>query len=335
MALDANFEVTLDGLSQESLAAFDNDDLSWRDSQDGLVDEPTGAEESTETPTGKPSSTRDEKGRFVKQQAEGETPEQATETPTEAAPATSATTPFPSSWKRELASHWETLPEDVRQEVARRESNFHEELGKYRQATDYASQWLPIRDRLLDLRNAFGSEVEGVKKMMELSDFAGQNPREFIAWFCQSKGLDPATVLTEATQTVQQYDPRVPQLQGELENLKRVAAEEAAARQRAIDEQAVRQVEEFGRDKPDFQQLRGEMAALIQAGLAQDLESAYVKARAWYQSAPGNQVSAQQPQEPAPSPTEVNVPKTGAPPQVKKRRGNMDSTLRELAERLF
>lgn len=340
--LDSVLSETFDGLSDGAKAAFDNTDLSFLDNDPdyrGPVEEP---EEAAEVPEETKASNRDEKGRFKPKEAPAEEAP-ATEPPAEeqpAEPVVEPETPFPSSWKREHEEAWKALPPAVRQEVARRESDFHAELGKYKQATEYASQWVPIADQLIELRNTFGSEVQGVQKLLELSDFAGKNPREFVAWFCSAQGLDPSTVLQEAAKTVASQDPRVPQLQQELQALKQRAAEEEAARQRQINEQAVNAVEQFRQGKPDFDSLRSTMAQLVQAGIATDIETAYAKARALTQAANASSTPAPQATpavtEPPPKPTEVNVPRTGAPPRpTGRRKGSMDDTLRELGERLF
>jgi predicted flap endonuclease-1-like 5' DNA nuclease len=82
------------------------------------------------------------------------------------------------------------------------------------------------------------------------------------------------------------------------------------------------------------------MASLLSAGIATDLEDAYQKARNMMGHAEKAKVDEQvaakmKAAEQAKAKAEVNVPKAGRDAKPGKRKGTMDDTLKEIADKLF
>lgn len=313
------------------------EDIRAEVEDDSLPSEGNFEDDSESNATDKGSS-RDERGRFAPKSAEQ--PEGA---PAAAAPPPETPDPtseFPNSWKRELAEKWGTLDPDVRAEIHRREQNFHSELGKYRQAVDYAQKWADNFDVVQRLRADFGDEALGVKKLLELSDFAGNNPQEFIAWFAQVNNVDlPAEFLNQPrAPRPPGLDPAILAMQRELHELKTARQQELQFAQQQQNSEAVRLVTEFGKDKADFAALRPMMAELLGKGLAANLEDAYNKARAL--TAPPVDVEAEvekrlKEREAKKAAKRVNLPRSGSDERQVSRKRTMEDTLRELSNKLF
>lgn len=281
--------------------------------------------------------SRDERGRFAPKSAEQPEGEPAA-APTPETP--DPTSEFPSSWKRDLAEKWGTLDPAVKAEVHRREQCFHSELGRYRQAVDYAQKWADNSDVVQRLRADFGDETLGVKKLLELSDFAGNNPQEFIAWFAQVNNVDlPAEFLNQPrAPRPPGLDPQILAMQKELHELRTARQQELAFAQQQQNSEAVRLVQEFGKDKADFATLRPTMAELLGKGLAANLEDAYNKARALTQ--PPVDVEAEvekrlKEREAKQAAKRVNLPRSGSDERQVSRKRSMEDTLRELSNKLF
>jgi hypothetical protein len=228
----------------------------------------------------------------------------------------------------------------VRAEIHRREQNFHGELGRYRQAVDYAQKWADNSDVVQRLRADFGDETLGVKKLLELSDFAGQNPQDFITWFAQVNNIDLPAEFLNRPQAPRPagLDPQILAMQKELHELKTARQQELQFAQQQQNSEAVRLVTEFGKDKADFAQLRPTMAELLTKGFANGLEDAYNKARAL--TAPPVDVEAEvtrrlKESESKQAARKVNLPRTGSDERQVTRKRSMEDTLRELSNKLF
>ena len=320
-------EESYNGLSEDIRADVEEDAL------------PTEGNFSDEDESMASDRSRDERGRFAaKQAAEADEGAPAAAAPTPEMP--DPTSEFPNSWKRELAEKWGTLDPAVRAEIHRREQNFHGELGRYRQAVDYAQKWADNSDVVQRLRNDFGDETLGVKKLLELSDFAGQNPQDFIAWFAQVNNIDLPAEFLNRPQAPRPagLDPQILAMQRELHELKTARQQELQFAQQQQNSEAVRLVTEFGKDKADFAQLRPTMAELLAKGFANGLEDAYTKARALTQ--PQVDVEAEvarrlKESESKQAARKVNLPRTGSDERQVTRKRSMEDTLRELSNKLF
>lgn len=137
--------------------------------------------------------------------------------------------------------------------------------------------------------------AQALDRLMAISDFASQRPAEFVAWFAKENKVDLAALAPKpvAPEEDEYVDPQVKALRDEIAALKAGQEEvrngfktreqqeaEAAQRQR---EQVLRDFEvatdEKGAPKhPYFRQVAPVMGALIQAGRAADMETAYAMA---------------------------------------------------------
>lgn len=291
---------------------------------------------SDEEPETKPVD-RDQQGRFA---AKSEEKEVSTETPPDEQqeqPAIKA----PSSWKKELQEKFGTLPPEVQAEVNRREEDFHRGIAQYKQAADWASQFAPIANDLGYLKQSYGNEVQAIGELVKLERFANSDPIGFIKHFAQSRGIPLDGSLPQQDPTISALRQQVEQLTGYVQN-------ERMTKEQREQQEALQHIEQF-RQSPEaahFDVLRNDMAALLQAGLANDIKSAYEKAL-WQrpdlrQSLISQQIAAEQEKarneaknkaDAAKKASAVNISKRGQLP-TKQADDNLDDILAREAERL-
>lgn len=181
----------------------------------------------------------------------------------------------PSSWKKELQEKFTTLAPEFQAEILRREDDFHKGIESYKQAADWTKQFEPIVDTIQSLRTEYGNEAKGIKYLHDLSQFADKDPIGFIREFAQSRGIS-----LDGTNIHAQDNPIINQLKQQVEQLSGyVGSQQQQEQQRSIDE-ASKAIEAF-KAKPEaahFEALKADMAAILQAGLAESIEDAYDQA---------------------------------------------------------
>jgi hypothetical protein len=238
--------------------------------------EPQAQAEQTDT------RTRDEKGRFA--------PKPADPTPVEAKPVQAKAPepkpvekpadyiPPPASWSdAEKTINWQRLPKPVQQAIAKRES----EITEMERGFSGIAQVLAPRAQRLAA--AYGSPEQALNTLFQLSDYADKDPAGFVTFFMQQRGLDPSRLFQQPTgqqpqqaapvQGTGQPDPMFRQL---LTRLHALESQQSHAAERVYFDQ----IEAFSRDpnRPHFNAVKNEMAALLQSGSAATLEDAYDRA---------------------------------------------------------
>jgi hypothetical protein len=270
---------------------------------------PSGEPKAGETPAQTAERVRDERGRFAEggkvaktaaeadAQARGEArpPKPADGSPEPQKPEGEARAPLqaPRSWRPGAREHWGALPPDVQQEVMRRES----EVARFAQQTAGARQ---VAETLHQMQQQFAPalQAEGVDIVTatgNLMNMVGRlrfgTPQErasTIVGLIQSYGVDVAALDAALVNSMggqggqpqqvpqQQFqDPRVDQLLGALQQ------REAQQVQRIRDD-AVREVQNFGKGKDFFADVREDMADILELaarrGLDMTMEQAYERA---------------------------------------------------------
>jgi hypothetical protein len=188
----------------------------------------------------------------------------------------------PNSWRKEATEHWDALPDVVRQEIEKREADFHNGIKTYKEWADWGKQFEPLSQDMYSLKQQFGSEAEGLKQFFELDRFSRNDPQGFIRWFADVQGIDLGGLVGQPTQASAQQAPR----ESNVEYERRIRTLEATfekqrkeAEDREIAE-ANKAIEAF-RANPEnahFDLLRDDMAKLLSSGIANSIESAYEKA---------------------------------------------------------
>jgi hypothetical protein len=225
----------------------------------------------------KTEKVRDESGKFAKKEPEPvEKPvEKQTDTPIEKTEPEAPVKRAPSSWKKETQAEWEKLPSHVQEDVLRREADFHKGIEQYKQhaqkAQVYEQAIAPYQRTLQQMGVAPEQAIGALFKADDL--LRNSAPHEKAAYFAQL-AKDYGVQLDEIKQPPQ-VDPAYQQLLNEVRSLKTSEFQREQQRQQAEQQSLNSTIAKFSEGKEHFDAVREDMAALLQAGRAQDLEAAY------------------------------------------------------------
>lgn len=210
---------------------------------------------------------------------DGETEEtdDAGETETEDAPQERRA---PNTWRKEVAAKWATLPPDVQAEVERREADFHKGIEKYKSAAAFQDEvQKAVAPYVPTFRSLGISPAQAIQGLMSTDSVLRHGtPHEKLATFqslAQQYGID----LGEA-QNFQGADPQVSALQQQIQQLQSYLQQQETRGQQAEQAAVNTEIARFASNPKNrhFEQVREHMAALLQAGLATDLQDAYSQA---------------------------------------------------------
>lgn len=229
-------------------------------------------------------------GKFVASQAKAEAAQPAAATETVEQPATEPKPhdAAPNTWKKELATEFGKLPENVREEIHRREADFHRGIGQYKQAagfgTEMAQELLPYQ-ATMQQHGKHPREVIKEATAVWNTLVTGTPQEKANLWLQVAKdyGINLSPQDSNAPQRENspvQEDPRLATALQRLEKLEGTLTSQERQRAEAEYSQNVDQVQKFGADPKHkhFAAVREHMAALIESGQATDLKDAYDKA---------------------------------------------------------
>lgn len=226
---------------------------------------------------------RDEKGRFV---AEAE---EATVTVTDE-PAVDVTEPEPEpkreakpakeppkTWKPAAKEKWSNLDPEVQAEIERRENDIFKGIESYKeraQAFDQFAQAIAPYQKTIQQQGL--QPAQAVQKLFQADHVLRTAPphqkRQYFNQLAQYYGVE--------LDAEEAGDPAVTQLQDEIYALKQQLGTYQQESQQASFAPYINEVERFKADPAHehFETLRPVMAALIESGVAGDLQAAYDQA---------------------------------------------------------
>jgi hypothetical protein len=231
---------------------------------------------------------RDEKGRFTAKGETGETGEteeaEAPPKPVKEAKVEPAATEAPKDAVRpppgfSVASKtiWDTLPQSVRDDIAKREQEVDNGFKRYGGLGRYAEEAERNGTTLQNAVNDYVSVENALKQ-----NFVGG-----VEFLCRRMGVDPRAL---AQRFAERYAPRTaPAAQQQVQALQQPVIDPNAIAQHvasviraeAEQEKAISSVEAFKADPKNiyFENLRQDMAILVQTGKATTIQDAYEAAR--------------------------------------------------------
>ncbi len=316
-----------DGLDEDIAAALrGNDPETAPEPVIEAATDPVEAPEKVES-----ARERGPDGKFVAkgEEAGQDTPVQDPNAPAEPSP--SATRP-PASWTPEAKAQFASLPQAVQAAVAKREQEIDHGL---RMKDRDVKRYEPLEQVLAPHRQKWAvqgvDEVSAIRSLIAASDWLDRNPAEALAHLAKQYGVNLAQpgegqALAPQPQGNSQ-NPEFQALQQELAAIKQQMASQSEAG-------LLSQIEAFRNDPKNlyFDNVRDDMAALIQAGKAKDMSEAYEMA-CWMR--PDIRPLLQQAQIPAPNPAEVARKKaaggsvTGSPAEPRTITNNPNATLED------
>jgi hypothetical protein len=256
----------------------------------------------TEAPSTDPRP-RDELGRFKAKEASepvsehDDTTHSVTEVPEEdkpidpveeQSPKPATALRAPQSWGASAKAKFAELPPEIQQEVIRREGDYNKGLQRNAELAQFGRSLAEVINPYQAMLAAEGADpITVVSEMMRTAYLLRNAPApqkvQLFKQVAQQFGVDLASLTAEEPYV----DPQIAALQARQQQLEQYLQQQALqAQQQSQYAQAqetsrlTSEIDAFAADPahPHFEELRPAMAALLKAGLAQDLADAYEQA---------------------------------------------------------
>ncbi len=222
--------------------------------------------------------------------------EETTDQTAEVKPEEAATPPIPApvSWSAAEKASWDKLPREAQEAIQRRESDV---ARGFQQKADEVKAFEPLRQVLAPhadrLTKTGRSPVEVIGQLLDVHAGLEVSPYEVFPVIARMYGVDLTRLVPGAGAASGQVDDaghpvvahlmqQVQQLQDRLRNTEQFQTQQQKA---ASDAQQQRAADEYGAfvskaatDYPHLEEVRQDMAKLIQGGVANTLAEAYEKA---------------------------------------------------------
>lgn len=297
-------------------------------------------------------ATRDEGGRFAPKKPEPEQPQ-------EPEPAAKVADPAPEpvippelqrmGIRKEAAAAIAKDPV-VMQEFMRRSEEMHRGLESYREKALVGDNFQKAIAPFMDNIQASGVEpVQAVQALFNADNILRKGSQQQKVQALHQLARDYGIDIQQAAQTPQQnFDPQVFGLQQKLTQMESWIQQQNLAREQQETQTLNSEITRFASqpDRVHFEEVRNDMAGLLQAGMAADLNDAYEKAcyanptvrakvLAQQQAKADSERKAQavQKAQAARTASSVNVARKGTLPSAKPV-GSMDDTIRDTAREL-
>lgn len=223
---------------------------------------------------------RDEQGKFVAKEAEA--PKSDTK-PVDAAalivaapvvdqakPAAQTVIP-PTNWNGAGKIDFARLPAPIQKQI----SDDYSRLSQTQAQLDSLNAAIGPQ-RAQALAATYGSTENALKSLLAMSDMASQDAPGFVQWFCKQRGVDLSQLVGQGQ--AQGEQPMQPHpLEQEVRQLRDQLQSFAQQQQQGSQTQLRQEMDTFAADPahPYFNDVRPDMAALIGAGRAKNLQEAY------------------------------------------------------------
>lgn len=231
------------------------------------VETPAEAEE-------KAARARDASGKFAKKV---ETPDAVIGQPTPPKP-----TAAPQAWSASAKAKWSELPAEFQQEVLKREEEVTKGFTKFDEERNFGKQLKEvITPYMPQIIAEGGNPVAAVQSLLntayQLRQGTPQSKGQLILQIAKQFGADLSQI---SEQTY--IDPTIQQLQNEIAQLKGQFSNAEINKQQQEQASLNQNINAFAADPKNihFDSVRREMGALLEKGLAKDLQEAYDMA-AW------------------------------------------------------
>lgn len=181
------------------------------------------------------------------------------------------------SWKKEAAEEMSKLPDNVQKYIIERQDQFHKGLEQYKEAANYAKtidkSIAPYKEYLSQL--GVTPEVAFPNLLKTERTLRIGSPQEKVEMFqklAHDYGIDLGVLANIP------YDANLAQLKAQKEWLESQLQASQDFKQSHEDAQLQSVLDDFGSQHEFFDDVRMQMADLLDSGLATDLSDAYAKA---------------------------------------------------------
>ena len=235
--------------------------------------------------------SRDEGGRFAAKQAEDDA---------KAAAAVQAATKAPGEpwkpvWYKDEFGDFKQMPEPFRNALKAREDEFGR---KWQEQAAPANAWrgleAKIQPYMQELSAAGVQPAQYFENLHNANEYLRKDPEAALQWLAQSSGVDLVALADkiyaaqggEAAPGAPGADPLVAQLQQQIAGLEQKLGGVTKFQHDSMEQQRQAQfnsrlaeIEDFAKDKPQFDALEGTMVNLMRGGQAKTLQEAYEQAQ--------------------------------------------------------
>ncbi|QGH72932.1 MAG: hypothetical protein [Siphoviridae sp. ctdEk19] len=206
-----------------------------------------------------------------------------------APPATPATTAqaAPRTWKPEAAAIWEQIPEAARAEIARREEDMFRGIEQYKEHAQFGHKLQKVLSPFMPVMQQHGVAPEALvgNLLNAHATLSFGKAEEKLALF-QKLAQDYGVDLVTAAANTPYIDPAVAQLREELRmtrgQLSQLVGGQREAAVAGVQKTVNAFADEVGADgqklRPHFDEVAEDIALLLKAGRANDLQDAYDRA---------------------------------------------------------
>lgn len=182
----------------------------------------------------------------------------------------------PTSWSPKVREQWGKLPEDVRKEIVRREEASVQGVRKLQEEFQPVRQFAERLTPVIQEARALGQDPSQYVINLAVAErnLRSQDPNEkfnALLNIADTYGI-PLRQYLGGAQVPAQSAPAIPAaVQQELQAMRQWREQEQA-------QQLQNQIEEFSKGAEFFEDVRNDMAVLLESGAAKDLKEAYDKA---------------------------------------------------------
>jgi hypothetical protein len=206
----------------------------------------------------------------------------------EAAPAPRA---YPKSWKPDHSTEWEKLPDWAKDEIYRREDDFHKGLEPYKSKAQLGERWerlLKPHESVLQQYNIDPEQMLGnlIQAQLKLSLGKPEDRVSMLKQIINDFKIDPTQLGFGPPAEAPYIDPNLQALQSELSDVKSRLTAEDQRRAVEVKQKVEAEIQAFRSDpKHDlFDQAANEIAQILKADPKSTLAEAYERAT-WMNSA--------------------------------------------------
>jgi hypothetical protein len=237
--------------------------------------EATETPELTDTPAEVEKPARNEAGKFTKAETPSAEQEVEVEKPAK---------PSPKSLKKELADkHWSTLDPELQDALLQRDNDYEKGIEGYRTAAERGNAFDKAISPYMATINQFGVTPDIAAAHLFKTDHAlrygnEQQKLQVISSIFRDYGINPEAAFHYLQNGAPQVNPEIAPVYRQLEALQAQQAYFMREQENREQSALYSEIERAKEGKEHFDSVREDMAALLQAGRATDLEDAYDKA---------------------------------------------------------
>ncbi len=231
---------------------------------------------------------RDEQGRFAKQEAaaekaaevKAETVVKADETAKVEKPEEAKRAPAPpNGWSAEAKAKWHELPPEIMSAVAQREADLGRAAGKMDEERALGRDVSKVFQPYMPILQAEGTTpIQAVQSLLNTAYILRQgSPQQKKAALLETAKQFGIDITPDTRTSATNANPELSAIQQELAQLKGQLSARDTQVQSASDAQMRQEIDAFAADSANvyFAEVKPEMAALLSAGRAKDLKTAY------------------------------------------------------------